>query len=295
MKSPCLFPGKSCQGPLLILLVLCLWMGMGCEDVIDVEAPAEPPRLIVDALIRVDTTQVFTPVQVRVRESSGFFEQVPVTGLKQITISNELGAFKVLLENPPGSGNYENMVSLALLRDGGEVILQIEHKDQRYLARTHFVPSVPIDSLRQGDKSLIEGDETELIVSFTDNPDRDDFYLLDFDLDEYLVTEDEFYQGQPFTFSYFYDRNLDPGQQLEIGLLGVDHSFYNYMDQLIEQSTGPMGPFQTPAATVRGNIINVTEIDNIDYFDNVYQPNNYALGYFAICQEYKKTITLQPR
>lgn len=277
---------------LTIILVMVAAAITSCEDVIEVEAPAEPPRLIIDALIRVDTTQMLFPVQVRVRETGGFFGEVPVTDLKQITISNEAGGFIVLLETSPGV--YERESSPAFLQ-GGELILQVEHKDQRYLARTRYVPSVPIDTLIQGDETLFEGDETELIVGFTDQPDRDDFYLLDFDLGEYLVTEDEFYQGQPFSFSYFYDRDLQPGQLLKIGLMGVDRSFYNYMNLLIQQSSEPMGPFQTPAATVRGNIINATDIDNIDYFDNVDQPNNYALGYFAVCQEFTRTIVLEDR
>jgi len=271
-----------------------LWVGLGCEDVVDVEVSSEPPRLIIDALIRVDTTLAIIPVRVKVRKTAGFFDQIPVTGLKQITISNETGAYGVLLENDEGSGVYETAVSLPFLRDGGEVIMQIEHEDQRYFARTRYVPSVPIDSLRQGENSLSGEDKTELIVSFTDYPDRDDLYLFDFDLNEYLVTKDEFYQGQPYSFSYFYDKKPEPGQQLEISILGVDRTFYNYMAQLIEQSSDPLGPFQTPVATVRGNIFNVTEIDNIDYYDNVYQPNNFPLGYFAICQEYKKTIVLEP-
>jgi hypothetical protein len=53
------------------------------------------------------------------------------------------------------------------------------------------------------------------------------------------------------------------------------------MNQLIVQSGGDQGPFQTPAATVRGNIINTNNLDN------------FALGYFAVCQEYVETIVLE--
>ena len=124
--------------------------------------------------------------------------------------------------------------------------------------------------------------------------DSDDFYVLDLDFGEFLVTEDEFYQGQTFVFSYFYDNELElnTSSVVDISLLGADEAFYNYMNQIIVQSGGDQGPFQTPAATVRGNIINITGIDNNEVFDNVERTNNFALGYFAIVEEYKDSIEI---
>ncbi len=174
----------------------------------------------------------------------------------------------------------------------GELSLTIEYNDELFLARTRFAPTVPFDEIIQGDGTLFSGDETEIIVSFTDDAERNDFYIFDFDFNEYLVSEDTFYQGQKFEFSYFYD-DIEVGETLNISILGADESFYNYMDQLIVQSGGNQGPFQTPVATVRGNIINVTGIDNMDVFDNVERANNFALGYFAVVQEYQETITIE--
>ena len=80
---------------------------------------------------------------------------------------------------------------------------------------------------------------------------------------------------------------------ISISLLGVNESFFNYMNQLIVQSGGDQGPFQTPSATVRGNIINVTDIDNINSFDNVENSDNFALGYFAVCETFTDTIVIE--
>ena len=75
--------------------------------------------------------------------------------------------------------------------------------------------------------------------------------------------------------------------------MGVDEAFANYMNKLIEQSEGAFGPFETPAITVRGNIINATTIDNENNFDNTNTSDNFALGYFAIVQEDKQTIIVE--
>ncbi|WP_281540405.1 DUF4249 family protein [Maribacter aestuarii] len=278
-----------------LIIVLSLF---SCEDVIEVDAPSEPPRLTVDALIRLDTSVAVTTATIKVGLSSSFFDSNDVADVDQMIIQN--------LDYEPTSPLDQNFIIFRETEPGvfqgskntsfftsGNLFLNIEYGEERYLASTRFVPSVPIDDLEQGDGTLFTGDETEIKVSFTDNADRDDFYLFDFDFDEYLVTEDEFYQGQTFEFSYFYDDGIEAGRTLEISILGVDEPFYNYMNQLIVQSGGDQGPFQTPAATVRGNIINVTDIDNMEVFDNVGENDNFALGYFAVVQEFKETITIE--
>ena len=271
---------------------------IGCEDVIEIEAPSETPRLFVDAILRIDESETFTTAVVQVGTTNSFFEEVSTTELQQIIIRNNDyepagpldSNFIILLETGPG--RYEATAGTNFFTEG-MLQLTLEHEGQRYLANTEYVPAVPIDTLIQGEGELFSGEETEIIVSFTDEPERNDFYLFDFDFGEYLVTEDEFYQGQTFEFSYFYDEGVNAGREIEIQLLGVDEPFYNYMNQIIVQAGGDQGPFQTPAATVRGNIINTTNIDNIDSFDNVDDRNNFALGYFAVCQTFSKTIRVE--
>ncbi len=64
------------------------------------------------------------------------------------------------------------------------------------------------------------------------------------------------------------------------------------MDLLLEQTDGAQGPFQTPVATVRGNVFDVTDLDNDQVTDNAQQPNTFGLGYFAIVQEFRSTLII---
>ena len=295
------------------LLLLTLTLFISCEDVIDVDLPENENRLIVNGVIRVDETQDYLPVEIRVSESSSFFENNTIASIKSAIIYYgtpnpdapeilEGGGVSNLAELEPGSGIWvpdptfdsDQRIRVSSINEGDVFQLTIETNEERYFATTTYVKSVPIDSLVQGDETLFSGDETEVIVSFTDRGNSDDFYVLDLDFGEFLVTEDEFYQGQTFVFSYFYDNELElnTSSVVDISLLGADEAFYNYMNQIIVQSGGDQGPFQTPAATVRGNIINITGIDNNEVFDNVERTNNFALGYFAIVEEYKDSIEI---
>jgi len=285
---------KNLLYKIAVLIAIIIFIS-SCEDVIDVDLPENEPRLVIDALIRVDTTQPTTLVQVKVSETSAFFDATAPASLQQITMSNldnPGGDNQVLNEEIPGSGIYsESFPTEELIRD--RWFLQLDFEDRFFVAEAKFNPSVPIDNLRFGDGGGFSGDDTELIISYTDNGEREDFYLFDFDFGNFFPSEDEFYNGQAFEFSYFYDDEFDPGTELEISILGIDQEFFNYMDLLIEQSEGGFGPFETPSLTVRGNFINATNIDNDNNFDNVDDPNNYALGYFAIVQEFKETIVVE--
>jgi len=296
-----------------ILLLLTISFAVSCEDVIDVELPEDDTRLVVNGVIRVDETQEFLPIEITVTESSPFFEKNTIASLEKATIyygtpdpnspqTLEGGGVSNLTELEPGSGKWvpdpsfdsDQRIRVNDINEGDVFQLVLNTSEERYFASTTYVKSVPIDSLEQGDQTLFSGDETEVVITFTDRGNRDDFYILDFDFNEFLVTEDEFYQGQTFVFSYFYDSDLalEDSTVVNISLLGADESFYNYMNQIIVQSGGDQGPFQTPAATVKGNIINTTESNDNEVSNIAAGSDNFALGYFAVIEEYKKSIVL---
>ncbi|WP_255444087.1 DUF4249 family protein [Robiginitalea sp. SC105] len=292
----------------LLLPVLGLLLLGACEEVVEVETPQEPPRLVVGGLLRVDASEPFVPVRIQLSETAGFFGERPVTDAEAaiITVNRFDGETLIesfnssLAEEAPGTGVYipdpdatsDQRIPTVFLNEEVQFILQIRHKGRQYVAETWYQPVVQIDFLVQGRRTLQEGDETELIVSFTDPARVDNFYLFDFGSAEYLVTEDTFYRGQFFQFSYFYEDPIPEGTELRVSIMGADQQFYNYMDLLIEQSALE-GPFQTPAATVRGNLVDATDIDNRDRFDNTDRPDTFPLGYFAVVQERVRTITIR--
>ncbi len=282
-----------------IAFFFCLLL-VSCEDVVEIETENKEERLIIDGLILVDPDKSTTPVAIKASISRGFFGELKPAELSNIYLSLENGGFINLFELEPGTGIYQpsadevfpSEISTSTLISQ-KITLILEHNGEIYLAEYQFTPTVPIDNLEFGDGELFEGDETEVKVSFTDFANRQDYYLFDFDYDNYFVSKDEFYDGQEFEFSFFYDEKLTAGEEIQVKIIGIDEDFYNYMSQLIVQSNTEFNFFQTPVATVRGNIFNVTEIDNIDHFDNVNLPDNFPLGYFAICGYDPASITAE--
>ena len=280
---------------LFILSVLSL-IWSSCQEVITVELPNQEPKLIVDALIRIDTTIGSTLVTVSIRQTSDFFGEISPVSVDQITMSNldnpGNNTDQVLDETEPGSGIYQQFFSTEeLARD--RWFLQINYQGEFYVAESLMQYSVPVDQLTIGDGSLFTEESTELLVRYSDIGGREDYYLFDYGNDDFFASEDVFYDGQQFEFSYFYDEQFNPGDTLTVSIMGIDRDFFNYMNLLREQSEGGFGPFATPAVSVRGNLINATDINNNDNYNNVNDPDNYALGYFAIVQEYKGFIVVE--
>ncbi len=288
----------------LIVLVL-----GSCEDVIDVDLPELETRLVVDGLLRVDKSEEYVGVRITMRETSAFFDENQPTQVENAVINygvlNDNGlfdslSFSHLVEEEPGTGVYvpdpnfssDQRIPTSAAEPGVVFILQVTHNGKRYFAQTEYVPTVPIDNLEQGDNTFIDEDETEVIVTFTDHGEKDDFYVFDFMNSEFLTVEDTFFQGQQFSFSYFYDNELAAGEDITVRILGANEDFYNYMNLVLQQTQNNGGVFQTPVATVRGNVFDVTGLDNITVLDNVESPNDYALGYFAVVQEFSRTLTI---
>lgn len=276
---------------------------VACEDVVEIDLPPQEPKLIIDALIPVDISKTETPVSIKVSLTDGFFGTVPLTKLENIIIIAEKIEGDVITETSPitfrdivnNFGVYETRdpIPISLMEDNVRFSLYVEHEGRVYLAQTFFAPAPPIDTVSQGNSDLFNEEDIEIVVSFTDIPGQENYYVLDFGFAEYGTIKDSFFEGLPYTFSYFYNKEIAAGTEIEIRLLGADLSFYNYMDLLIEQSEGTFELFETPVATARGNIIDVTNIDNIDIFDNVERPEVFALGYFAIVQEHKINLTIE--
>ena len=284
----------------------------GCEDVVEVDLPETESRLVVDAVIRIDRANEFVPVEIKVTETSGFFENNTPAELESAVINYGkplVGAPEIfeeifrshLAETAPGSGIYvpdpsfstDQRISTNTVQPGFVFNLLIRHKGKRYLAMTPYSPTVPIDNLVQGEETFLDENGTELQVTFTDIPDERNYYIFDFDFGEFLAVDDQFIDGQQFEFSYFYQKSLEAGDQAEVSILGADQQFYNYMDLLMEQTLSDRGVFETPATTVRGNVFDITDLDNINVFDNVEQPEIFPLGYFAVVQEFKQSITIE--
>lgn len=246
-----------------------------CEEKVDVPLTTAPPRLVIDAAIKWTKGTLGKEQKIKLSTTTNFYSNViPTISGAVVFITDADGTVFNFIETP-GTGEYVCSNFDPVLN--GEYVLTVIHNGETYTATETLKPVVPIDNIEQVNESGFSGNDIIIKTFFTDEGSRDDFYLLKFNLEDkpmpsYGVEKDEFFQGNQI-FGIFADQNLKAGQNLEISINGISERYYNYMNILLSISGGNAGsPFQSPPATVRGNIVNTTN------------ENNYALGYFTLSE-----------
>lgn len=263
----------------IFILLLLLW---SCEDVVDVEVPTTEPKLVIDASIRYfpDSQDVLIENNIILTLTAPFFDNKVLPAEGATVFITDLTTNQVFKYREGEDGIYFPQSFNFIPEFDTPYQLTVIYNNETYTATTTMQSSVPIDDIRKGSETLFDGDEIEVIITITDDPEKENYYLFDLDMNLYLPSEDRFFQGKTFPFSYFYEK-VEDNQELDIRLLGIDKAYFNYMTLLLEQSgQNSGGPFQAPPATLRGNIINTSNADNI------------ALGYFSISETFNKKFTL---
>jgi len=272
----------------IIFIFTILLFTYSCQEVIDIELEDGETRLVVDALFEVSTEEEgslpYAENGIKLSLTAPYFdEEIPSVSDAVVYITNLSDQSITYFEESDESGFFT-------VENGGTFIpefdvdyeLTVVYNNETYVSTTQLIPSVSIDSLAQEDGVLFEGNEIEVVVEFTDEAPREDYYLIDFDFDLYVLTEDTFYQGQTFNFSYYYEmEDAMVGKEIEIKISGIDENYYNYFNLLLEQTSQDGNPFQSPPTLLKGNILNTTNADN------------YAFGYFRISESDTEYIVIK--
>jgi len=267
------------------LLIVCVCLAIGCEKVVDVDLDTAPPKLVVDASIQWIKGTSGNEQKIRLTTTAAYYNPtVPAVSGATVFITNSSNVIFNFTESGT-SGEY-------LCNDFQPVIgesytLTVIHNDQTYTA-TETLTAVPNieNNIEQNNEGGFTGDEIEVKFFYQDNGSEDNFYLISFQpndkpFPDYDVLDDRFFQGN-LMFGLYSDEDLNSGDVLNIKLSGISRQYYNYMNVLLAIAGSNGGsPFQSPPATVRGNIINTSN------------ETNFALGYFTLSEVATANYTVQ--
>jgi hypothetical protein len=258
---------------ILFSLSIVLLTFTSCEKVIDVDLSTSEPRLVIEASIQWLNGTSGNEQIVKLSTTTDYFsgEIPPVTdAIVYITNSSnevfnfvqdtEEGIYKCLNFNPVVNESYT---------------LTVIYEGETYTATEKLLNTPTVTRIEQDDEGGILGNEVEVKFFFDDLINETNHYMVRIDdpykvIPEYGVIEDRFFQNNEM-FGLYFSEDLKPNDTLKFTLNGITLNYFNYMDVLLEQTgSNNMGPFSTPTATLRGNIVNQTDF------------NNFALGYFRL-------------
>lgn len=262
-----------------------------CTDVIEVDVPEGPIRLVIEASLDWEKGTAGNDQTIKLSTSTPFFDKegntAVIGAVVQVTNDNDGTMFVFEDQN---DGTYTTSSFIPVI--GNSYTLEVIYESERYTATETLFSVSDISSITQ---STENGDDEvlEVNVSFQDPADIENYYFLRFQsrndlLPELFYIKDEFIDGNeaPFYYEKIEDdeqniKEFRPGDIVDIALLGISEDYYNYLQLLVEQFEGAGDPFSpTPVALV-GNCIN---IDN---------PDNAAYGYFRVTERAQDSFTFE--
>ena len=249
---------------IFLLTTLCI----SCEDVVTVDLPKATEQIVIDAELGRPQGGGMATLRVLVTKTTDFYNS-EILSVDDASVSLQYNN-EVLTANLIEDGLYT--LDIPEITTDKQYQLIVDVGGVSYIAKEELVLSGTFDSAIQGDGQLFSGNETEVLITLTDLPGLGNFYLFDFSGNNLFVTRDRFYDGQQFTFSFFYDDLFTKNEEVTIRMVGIDEAFFTYMQILLShsgQSGG--GPFATATSTLLGNFVS-SEQDNV------------ALGYFRVVE-----------
>ncbi|WP_432411485.1 DUF4249 domain-containing protein [Rasiella sp. SM2506] len=265
---------------LLFLLLLAICFG-ACEDVVEVDLNEGTPKLVIEANFLKQIAIDDSVLRITLSKTIPFFNAEPVfvnTAIVTITPENGAAITVPFIEN----GNY--VLSNLEPEPGVAYTLEIVVDGETYTATETLVTGVPLEFVEQKNDGGFSNDEIELKAFFTDPSNVENYYFFEgLSPRGYLADtfSDEFFDGNEI-FGFYSVEDLEAGDQVTFYLHGVNEQFYNFMFILLQQSGDQGGgPFETQPATVRGNMLNITN------------PDNFPLGYFRVSEVSILTYTVE--
>lgn len=266
---------------LLIIIASCFTC---CEDVVNVNLNTAPPKLVIDASINWQKGTLGNAQTIKLTTTTNFYSDViPTVSGAIITVKNSSNTVFTFAEIA-NSGEYSCVNFIPELNE--TYVLNLIYNGQTYTATETLKSVAAITNIVQKDNGGITGDNIEIKAFYNDPANEDNYYLYKYAYSnqikfDYNVDEDTFFQGNEF-FSTSRNEDLTAGNKIIISHFGISKAYYNYMSVLLSiAGNAGGGPFQSPPATVRGNIINTTDA------------KNYALGYFRLSEVDSKSYLVQ--
>ena len=258
-----------------ILTSFFLILTIGCQEVIPVELDIAPPKLVVDAFINWEKNTQGNNQKIILTTTTDFYaNQVPSVSNASVYITNSDNmVFSFYEKDKPG----EYICTDFIPEIEESYTLTIIHDGQTYTATEKMKSVAPITDLVQNNEGGILGNSIALKTFFVDPANEENFYLFRHDYLEtpkidYFVGLDTFFNGNTF-FSLSRNDKLEKEDKVAITHFGISKQHFNYLRILLNIAGSSGGaPFSSPSATVRGNVVNNTNI------------NNYPLGYFSLSE-----------
>lgn len=266
-----------------LMLILAVF-STGCEDVIQVDLDSAPPKLVIEAAINWKKGTSGNLQRIKLTTTTSFYStEIPKVSGANVSVKNSANVVFIFAETT-NAGEYTCATFIPVLNE--TYTLTVVSNGNTYTATETMKPVTPITKIVQNNKGGFTGTDIEIKTFYQDPAGETNYYLYKYVYSNqlksnYYVDQDELINGNEF-FSISQNDALKKDDTIEVSHFGISKAYYNYMSVLVSIAGNDSGgPFQSPPATVRGNIINTTD------------STNYPLGYFSLSEVDIRNYTIE--
>jgi hypothetical protein len=252
-----------------VLLVLFL---SSCEEVVTLDLETGEPKIVIDAEILWNKGTTGNEQVIKISKMAPYYSATtPKVSGAQVRVENSNGTVFVFNETEPGLYACNDFVPVLNM----DYTLYVEVEGKSFRAVEKLISVTPIKRIEQGFQLNASGPDIPEITFYFDDPaDQANYYLTAYDTDTqffpyFMITDDDLTNGNEIN-NRLADEDLKPGLTVEITHNGISKNFFNYMNLVFEASS--WNPFASTPGNIRGNIVNTTN------------PDDFALGYFRLCE-----------
>ena len=280
---------------MLPLCTACLAL-TACERVVGVSIPEGPRHLVIEARLERVIGNVNGTQAITLSTTAPYFTDTPAPPAvgAVVRVADDSGHEVTFVESAPGRYTTDQLV----VRVGARYSLSVAYAGESYEATETAQSVPPIDSLyfdppRPGRFAGTKG--VRATIDVTDPAGERNFYLWDQFVNgvrqlgpdtsfKYRVTAtDDAFNGLAIIgFQPYEGVEIPDGGNVLIRQIGISEDIYHFYFALSDQVSADGSPFSVPAASVRGNVANVTN------------PSHFPLGYFYVSQVAEARATRTP-
>ena len=246
----------------------------GCQELVELELPEQPPQLVVEAEI----TNTAGPHFVRLSLTQDYFseEELPPVSDANVKISDDEGNEFNLYQAEPGLYVVQEMEG----KIGRTYTLHIEWNNNLYESSGTLLQEAVIDSLNYQyfERNPIFKEGYYLFFFGALPPDRDNYFRIKVykndslynNRSDILVQSDELLPNQDRVENLRLTYPFKLGDTVRLEMYTLNQDMYQYYLEFITLLYNDGGLFSPPPQNPNSNIRNITN------------PNNPPLGYFQV-------------
>lgn len=262
-----------------ISLALCF---TACEEVIDLDLPTAPPRLVVEGNIDFNADTTPDTLAIKLSLTTDFYNPVAPKVHNALVWVQDGEGNKYPFEEIKDTGRYINTKVKKDFKKN-EYKLHIEYDNDIYEATDLLLPTPEIQKVEQRREKFFDKDYYTIRIYYKDTPRQTSnlnyyysFSQRNNEKPELKIQTNE-YSKDKIIESLFLNEDYEVGDKVLIDLHQISRNYYDYMNLLIGAISNGGGPFETPITSIKSNVKNLT------------RPEKEALGFFRVTE--KQTVT----